>query len=51
MPALPRASLLVKSVFAYLLAGLVLLQAFSRELLVADFVLNQSGHCAAVLRQ
>ena len=37
-----RASLPVKSIFAYLLAGLVLLQTFSRELLVADFMLNRA---------
>jgi hypothetical protein len=33
----------VKSVFAYLLAALVLLQTFSRELLVVDFTLNQAA--------
>ena len=33
----------MKSIFAYLLAGLVLLQTFSRELLVADFVLNRAA--------
>jgi hypothetical protein len=32
----------VKSVFAYLLSALVLLQTFSRELLVVDFTLNQA---------
>jgi len=32
----------VKSVFAYLLTALVLLQTFSRELLVVDFTLNQA---------
>ena len=32
----------MKSVFAYLLAGLVLLQTFSRELLVADFYANRA---------
>ena len=33
----------MKSVFAYLLASLVLLQTFSRELLVADFVFNRAA--------
>ena len=32
----------MKSVFAYLLSALVLLQTFSRELLVVDFTLNQA---------
>jgi hypothetical protein len=32
----------VKACFAYLLAALVLLQTFSRELLVVDFALNQA---------
>jgi hypothetical protein len=32
----------VKSCFAYLLSALVLLQTFSRELLVVDFTLNQA---------
>ena len=32
----------MKSVFAYLLTALVLLQTFSRELLVVDFTLNQA---------
>jgi hypothetical protein len=32
----------VKSCFAYLLTALVLLQTFSRELLVVDFTLNQA---------
>ena len=32
----------MKAVFAYLLAALVLLQTFSRELLVVDFALNQA---------
>jgi hypothetical protein len=32
----------VKSIFAYLLAALVLLQTFSRELLVVDFTLHQA---------
>ncbi len=33
----------MKSSFAYLLAALVLLQTFSRELLVVDFTLNQAA--------
>ncbi len=33
----------MKSLFAYLLAALVLLQTFSRELLVVDFTLNQAA--------
>ena len=33
----------MKSIFAYLLAALVLLQTFSRELLVVDFALNQAA--------
>ena len=33
----------LKSCFAYLLAALVLLQTFSRELLVVDFALNQAA--------
>ena len=32
----------MKSCFAYLLAALVLLQTFSRELLVVDFALNRA---------
>ncbi|AMJ66245.1 hypothetical protein [Hymenobacter sp. PAMC 26628] len=32
----------MKSCFAYLLVALVLLQTFSRELLVVDFALNQA---------
>lgn len=32
----------MKSCFAYLLSALVLLQTFSRELLVVDFTLNQA---------
>ncbi len=32
----------MKPVFAYLFAALVLLQTFSRELLVADFVFNRA---------
>lgn len=32
----------MKSCFAYLLVALVLLQTFSRELLVVDFTLNQA---------
>ena len=33
----------MKSIFACLLAGLVLLQTFSRELLVADFYANRAA--------
>ena len=42
LPTLPRAPPPVKSAFVYLLASLVLLQTFSRELLVADFYANRT---------
>jgi len=41
-PETHRFSYRVKSFFAYLLTALVLLQTFSRELLVVDFTLNQA---------
>jgi hypothetical protein len=41
-PETHRFSCCVKSFFAYLLMALVLLQTFSRELLVVDFALNQA---------
>jgi hypothetical protein len=42
LPLVHPAHSSLKSCFAYLLAALVLLQTFSRELLVVDFALNQA---------